>query len=472
MSLLVMGVSHRTAPFEVLERCAMSPDEARGLTAALLGTEHVSEAAVLGTCNRLEVYAEVDAFHGGLVDIGSALVARTGLDLDTLTAHMYAHYGDHAVNHLFTVVCGLDSMAVGESQVLGQVREMLRRGQDAGTVSRSLDPLLQQALRVGKRAFSETGLATTGHNLVDSALRHCAGVGIDLPASRALVIGAGAMSALAASRLRAAGVDSVTVANRSAERARRLAESVDGDWLLLTDERALTPALADADVIITCTGAVGHVLTLKTVAQARERRAWKSGGSPAPHLLVDLALPRDVAPEVAQLPGVTVVDLAELGENLADAEIGSELEAVRRIVQDEVDDYLQSRRVERVAPTVVALRQYAARVVESELDRLRHRLTDVEQAVTDEVERTVHRVVEKLLHRPTVRVKSLAAESDGGHYADALRALFDLPLDDASRGTSVPDVSALLHAGAQDALGLGDERDLLSIDLGTGRTTR
>ena len=472
MSLLVMGVSHRTAPLEVLERCAMSGDDSRGLAAALLGTEHVSEAAVLATCNRLEVYAEVGAFHGGLVDIGSAMVARTGLDLGTLTAHMYAHYGDHAVNHLVTVACGRDSMAIGESQVLGQVREMLRTGQETGTVSRALDPLLQQALRVGKRAFSETELSTTGHNLVDSALQHAAELGIDLTRASGLVIGAGAMSALAGSRLRAAGVHDIAIANRSAERAQRLAESVDGRWLLLSEGAALTRALADADVVITCTGAVGHVLTLKTIAKARERRAWKSGGQPAPQLLVDLALPRDVAPEVAQLPGVSVVDLAELGQDLSDAGIGDELEAVRGIVRDEVAGYLQAQRVERVAPTVVALRQYAARVVESELDRFRHRVTGLDQAVNDELERTVHRVVEKLLHRPTVRVKSLAAESDGGRYADALRELFDLPVDEAGGGASVPQVSALLSAGTPDALAVGIESDTFTVDLRAPEATR
>lgn len=462
MSLLVVGVSHHTAPLAVLERCALSAAEGRNLAEVLLATDHVSEAAVLATCNRLEVYAEVDAFHGGLVDVGTALVSRTGLDLATLTGHMYAHFGEHAVSHLFTVTCGLDSMAIGESQVLGQVRDMLQAGQQDGTVARGLDPLLQQALRVGKRAFSETGLAGTGHNLVDSALGHAGLAGVELGLAGALVIGAGSMSALAASRLRSAGIGSLTVANRSAERARRLADNVDADWLLTSQRDEFLDAMSRSDVVVTCTGAVGHVLDLRTVVQARERRAGRAAGRPAGQLVIDLALPRDVAPEVGQLPGVTLVDLAGLGKDLAAAGIGDDLEAVRGIVRTEVEAYTRTQRAQQVAPTVVALRQYAARVVDAELERLQGRLGPVDAQVNAEIERTVHRVVDKLLHTPTVRVKSLSAAGDGSRYAEALAQLFDLKVEGGTGGASVHDVSALLTVGDLDGLGVG-------VEAGAGR---
>ncbi len=450
MSLLVVGVSHHSAPLEVLERVALDAAAARALAVELLATEHVTEAVVLATCNRIEVYADVTTFHGGLADVGQALTARTGTELAALTEHLYVRYAEHAVSHLFTVAAGLDSMAVGEAQVLGQVRASLRTGQDDGTVGRALDPLLQQSLRVGKRAHTETGLDRAGHSLVQAALSHAAEHAVALPLARTLVVGAGAMSGLAAATLHRLGARSITIANRTPERARRLAAAVNGRWLLLDDDEALTSALAEADVVVSCTGASGQVLTLERVAAAREQRAASaagSGTSAAPQLLVDLALPRDVAPAVQDLRGVHVIDLAALGVELADDSVGADLDAARGIVAEEVAAYLQVLRADEVAPTVVALRSYARQVVEGELGRMRTRLgADLDPRVAAEVERSVHRVVEKLLHTPTVRVKSLAAEQDGTHYAAALRELFDLDIDVVTGGAAITDVAGVLAA--------------------------
>ncbi len=274
-----------------------------------------------------------------------------------------------------------------------------------------------------------------------------------------MVVGAGAMSGLAAATLHRGGVRSVVVANRSAERAQRLAEAVEGSWLTLDDEQALVAALARADVLVSCTGAVGHVLTVERVGAARELRAAdaaRAGTTPADQLVVDLALPRDVDPAVASLPGVHVVDLATLGAELAEQEMGAEIEAARRIVEDEVASYLQAQRADEVAPTVVALRSYARQVVEAELARLRARLgTEVDPRVAAEVERSVHRVVEKILHTPTVRVKTLAAGDDGAgtHYAAALRELFDLDIDAVTGGATITDVAEVLAVVPGEAPG-------------------
>lgn len=458
MSLLAVGISHHTAPLDVLERVALDAAGTRELATALGGAEHVREVAVLATCNRLEVYADVTTFHGGLADIGRLLVARAGLDLAELTPHLYVRYADHAVQHLFRVAAGLDSMALGESQVLGQVRTTLRRAQEDGTLGRLLDPLLQHSLRAGKRAHTETGLDRAGHSLVEAALAHADEVGLPLTASRALVVGAGAMSGLAAATLHRGGAAAITVANRTPERARRLAGAVDGEWLALDDPDALVQALAGADVVVSCTGAVGHVLTVERVAAARELRAARAaleGREPADQLLVDLALPRDVEPGVTALPGVHVVDLETLGRELEDAEVGEQVEAARRVVDEEVATYLQGQRADEVAPTVVALRSYARQVVEAELARLRSRLGEVDPKVAAEVELSVHRVVEKILHTPTVRVKSLAAEQDGSgtHYAAALRELFDLDIDAVTGGATITDVSEVLAAVPGERLG-------------------
>lgn len=458
MSLLAVGISHHTAPLDVLERVALDAAGTRELATGLAAAEHVREVAVLATCNRLEVYADVTTFHGGLADIGRLLVGRAGLDLAELTPHLYVRYAEHAVQHLFRVAAGLDSMALGESQVLGQVRATLRRAQEDGTVGRLLDPLLQHGLRAGKRAHTDTGLDRAGHSLVEAALAHADEVGLPLTSSRALVVGAGAMSGLAAATLHRGGAATITVANRTPERARRLASAVGGRWLALDDPDALVQALAASDVVVSCTGAVGHVLTVERVAAARELRAARAaleGGEPADQLLVDLALPRDVAPGVTALPGVHVVDLETLGRELEGAEVGEQVEAARRVVDEEVAAYLQGQRADEVAPTVVALRSYARQVVEAELARLRSRLGEVDPKVAGEVELSVHRVVEKILHTPTVRVKTLAAEQDGSgtHYAAALRELFDLDIDAVTGGATITDVSEVLAAVPGERLG-------------------
>ncbi|MEJ5944284.1 glutamyl-tRNA reductase [Pseudokineococcus basanitobsidens] len=468
MTAMVVGLSHRTAPLEVLERAALDGAAARALAARARTGDDVSEAVVLSTCNRLEVYGEVASFHGGLADLGAALAAAAGVPLVELTDHLYVHYADGAVEHLFTVVCGLDSMAVGESQVLGQVRSALRRGQEDGSVGTALDGLLQRSLRVGKRAHSETGLDHAGHSLVEAGLAHADRVVGPLAGARVLVVGAGSMSALAVTTAHRLGAGEITVVNRTAARAQRLAEAVGGRWRALGEAGGLERELADADVVLSCTGAVGHVVDAATVGAAR---ALRGGGAPggseaaAPQLLVDLALPRDVAPEVGRLPGVVVLDLAGLGAELADEQVGSgvaaDLADARAVVAEEVAAYLAERRAAAVAPTVVALRAQAREVADAELARLRHRLgADLDPRVEAEVAQTLHRVVSALLHTPTVRMKTLAADaSHGPAYVEAVRELFDL----GPAETRAPEaVSQALRAVPDARAGEGAVRDLLA----------
>ena len=428
MSLLVVGLSHRTASLDVLERAAVDGAAARDLVDELTAGPHVSEAVVLSTCNRVEVLADATRFHGGVAEVGAALCRRIGASLDELGDQLYVHYEDAAVEHLFSVACGLDSMAVGESQILGQLRAALRQLQAEGGAGGALDALLQQALRVGKRAHAETGLDAAGGSLVEASLARAAQVLGDLSTARALVVGAGAMSALVATTLHRAGVGAagggLVVANRTAERAARLATAVGGR---ATDLADLAGEVAAADLVVSCTGAVGHVLDAATVAAATTGR----GGRPL--VLVDLALPRDVDPAAAELPGVHLVGLELLGSDLAGAGTGADLRSVREIVAGEVAAWGAARRAAEVAPTVVALRAQARHVADVELRRLEQRTRGLDPALRAEVERTVHRIVDKLLHTPTVRVKELAEEPEGAGYAAALRALFDLDVSAVAR---------------------------------------
>jgi glutamyl-tRNA reductase len=357
MSLLVVGISHRTSPLALLERVALDDQAAAAVGAAAMAGEHVSEVVTLATCNRVEVYADVVTFHGGLADLGSALSGVTGVPLDELTAHLYVHYEDQAVAHLFTVVCGLDSMAVGEGQILGQVRSALRAGQTAGRARRVLGDLFQQALRVGKRAHAETDLDSAGRSIVqagiDQALAALGGTEA-VGSIHVLVIGAGSMSSLAAVTAQRAGVGRLTIANRTPERADRLAREIGATAVGLAD---VDHALAAADLVISCTGSVGPVLEAATVAAAQAARGGRR------QAYVDLALPRDVDPAAGDLPGVQLTDLEAIGEYLDRGTLPSAVAEVRGLIAHEVAEYLVRRRSESVAPTVVALRARAAEVV-------------------------------------------------------------------------------------------------------------
>ena len=417
MSVLVVGLSHRSAPVDLLERVVLPAEAVTKLLADVLASDHATEAFVLSTCNRVEVYAEVDKFHGGLAQASELLARRAGIDLDELTPHLYVHYEDRAVSHLFSVACGLDSMVVGESQVLGQVRVALRTAQDAGAAGRQLGALAQQALRVGKRARTETGIDRAGRSLVTAGLEVAGQVLGPLDGTEVLVVGAGAMSALAATVVAQGGAARVVVANRTLERAERVAAAVGGEAVPLD---SLPAALASADLVVSCTGAVGHVLDTAMLTAA------VAGRPDRPLVVLDLALPRDVDPGAHFLPGVTVVDLETLAGALATSEHAADVEATREIVVEEVAAFLGWQRAVSVAPTVVALRDMADAVVRAELVRLTGRLPDLDPHARAEIEQTVTRVVDKLLHAPTVRVKQLAEEPGGQSYADALNKLFGL----------------------------------------------
>lgn len=280
MSLLVVGLSHRSAPVSVLERAALSADAQVKLLQDTLAAEPATEATVLATCNRIELYADVDKFHAGVAELSTLLAQHSGVGLEELTPHLYVHYEDRAVHHLFSVACGLDSMVVGEGQILGQIKDALATGQELHSAGRLLNDLFQQALRVGKRAHSETGIDRAGQSLVTFGLEQLAsGAPVDawLKGKRALVLGAGSMSSLAAATLARAGVAEVVVANRTLDRAERLAQiltdSDETDVLARAVPIDSVPVeLTRADIAISCTGATGLVLSADSVAAAIEGR--------------------------------------------------------------------------------------------------------------------------------------------------------------------------------------------------------
>jgi glutamyl-tRNA reductase len=415
VSVIAVGLSHQSADLRVLERATVPPAKTAKVLTELMGCPTVVEATLVSTCNRVEVYAVVQAFHGGLADIVSVLSRHSGLDTSELYEHLYVHYADAAVGQLFSVTAGLDSMVVGESQILGQVRAAYNTAREAGTVGRTLHELIQRALRTGKRVHAETDLDKAGGSVVSEALADADERLGGLAGRRALIVGAGSMGGLAAAALRRAGIGEIVIANRTEHTGARLAGQLveQGVPATAVGLGELADRIAAADLVVSCTGATGTVLDADAVAPRT-----------SPLVICDLGLPRDVAAEVGELPDVAIVDLESLQRRLAATPSGLDTRRATGIVAEEVRAYLATQRSAEVTPTVTALRRRAAEVVDAELLRLDSRLGEVDGRVRDEVARTVHRVVDKLLHTPTVRVKELAAGPGGAEYAEALRELF------------------------------------------------
>ncbi len=411
----------------VLERVAVTDTDRPKLTDKLLASSHISEAMIVSTCNRVEIYAVVDAFHGALAEVGELLADHSGLDLTDLHRHAYVRYSEAAAEHLFAVASGLDSMVIGEQQILGQIRTAYASSDAQQAAGRTLHELAQQALRVGKRVHSETGIDSAGASVVSVALDRAAGIvgAGGLTGRTAVVVGAGSMGGLSVAHLTRAGIGRIVVVNRTKERAEHLADTARSNGVAAEalDLAELADAMAQADVLVTCTGAVGAVVTL---ADTHRALAQPGRAPERPLVICDLGLPRDVEPAVSGLPGVTVLDMESLQRDPAAGAAASDADAARTIVAAELANYLAGQRLAEVTPTVTALRQRAADVVEAELMRLDSRLPGLDDPERDEVARTVRRVVDKLLHAPTVRVKQLASAPGGDSYAAALRELFEL----------------------------------------------
>lgn len=413
MSVLVVGLSHQTAPVALLERAAVPSDDVAKTLDELHRAETISEVLLLSTCNRIEVYADVARFHPAVAEITTVLARHSGLPVAELTEHLYVHFAEAAAEHMFAVASGLDSMVIGESQILGQLRAAYALGIEAGSVGSVLHDLAQSALRIGKRVHTDTDIDQAGPSIVSVALDSAEAQFGSLDGLRTVIVGAGSMGALAGATLRRrASGNEIVVANRSAERAERLAASLAGRAVGLGE---LAEVIDSADLLISSTGATGVLIETAMLGDRSAR----------PLVVLDLALPRDVDPSAAALPGVHYVDLDALrgsGAVVSDEAV----RAASAIVADELGTYLSEQQQLAVAPTVTALRARANQVIDNELTRLYGRLPDADDDTRREVAAAVRRAVEKVLHAPTVRVKELASQPGGDQYATALRELFDL----------------------------------------------
>lgn len=417
MSILVIGVNHHSGPLSVLERVSLAADEVPKAVDALVSRDNVREVVVLSTCNRTEIYAVAERFHGAYADIRDFLCDLGHIAPDELHPHLYSQHDELAVRHLFEVAAGLDSVVIGETEILGQLRQAWEIAQREGGARSTLNLLFRRAIGVGKRARTETaiarGTASISHAAVEMAIEHHGSLeGLDVA-----VVGAGAMGEGIAVALRAAGVGTVTVVNRSAERGVSLAERVDGT---ACGFERLADAIARADLVVTSTGSDTTIITSDMLAGIDR--------ADRPLLFVDIAVPRDVATDVAALDGVTVLDLDDLSEWAARgrAQRLAEVERVDEIVVDEVERYVLEAASLQAAPLVTALRARAEALRTAELDRFAKRLRELDPAHAELVEAVTKGVVAKLLHEPSVRLRSQAGTPQGERNAAAVADLFDL----------------------------------------------
>jgi glutamyl-tRNA reductase len=419
VSFVVVGLNHRTVPLPVLERATVPPALVPKALRDLAGREYLAEVALLSTCNRTEVYALCTKFHPGVADASEFLAEQAGMRATDLADHIYSYYDEAAVAHLFGVAAGVDSVILGEGQILGQVRDALKIAEEEGTAQASLARIFRHAIEVGKRSRAETGIGRGATSLSSAAVALATERLGTLVERRVLVLGAGEMGEGMARSLAGSGVAEVVVTGRGTERSTDLATRVGGRAVPIGQ---LPSTLVTSDLVLTSTGATEVVITREDVEVAMKRRFGR------PLLIVDIAVPRDVDPGVAEVPGVTLLDMDDLkafAEHSMDRR-RREVARVRRIISAELERLRTERTAREVAPLVSALRTRGEDIRLAELDRFRAKLETVDSKTAEAIEALTRGIVAKLLHEPTVRVKEAAGSGRGDLYADVLTALFDL----------------------------------------------
>jgi glutamyl-tRNA reductase len=430
MPILALGISHRRAPVELLERLAFVAEDMPKAYRRLLDLEAVNEGVVLSTCNRVEVFAAVESYHSGFLDLKRFLCEAREVAPEELTEPLYSHYEDDAAEHLFEVASGIDSMVLGEPQILHQVRAAHRLADAEGAAGPLLSALFRGAVRTGKRARAETTIGASPSAFVEAGADLAERALGGLAARPVAVVGAGGMAELSAVHLRQRGAGPIRIVSRNVERARRLAARA-GEGVEAAGLNMLAQSIAKADLVVSSTGAAGLVIGPDVVRKALRmdgRRPGDPGDGGRRLFLLDLAVPRDVDPAVKEIPGVRVADIDDLREALAwrDAGTDAEVERVRTIVAEEVARFATWRRASRLAPLIQALRDRGARIQAAELARIAPRLAGLDPRQREAVEALAAGIVAKLLHEPTVRLKELTGPGRGDAVARALAELFGL----------------------------------------------
>ncbi len=418
MSIVVLGINYHTSPVTLLEKVMIPVPAMSEALRVLSSHSDIREVIVLSTCNRTEVYAVAERYHAAHTDILEFLCETSGLSADEITPHLYSQFDDDAVVHLFEVAAGIDSAVLGETEIVGQVREAWDFAMKQGTSRSTLNLLFRYALESGKRARTETGISRSTASVAHAAVEMAEEILGTLSGKRVLVVGAGEMGEGVAGALSRAGTESITVLNRTVSRAEALADKIGAR---VSDFESLENELSTADVVLACTGAGGVIIDHELLARVRQ-------GVSTPILVVDIALPRDVAASVAELPGVTLRDL----DNLSDwAQRGidkraSEVGQVREIIGEEVKRFLLDQTQRQAAPLVAQLREVVESIRTAEMDRFETALSAMTPEQRELVESISHGIINKMLHVPSVRLREAAGTPQGERLSAAVRDLFSL----------------------------------------------
>ena len=424
MSVIVVGLNHTTAPVEMRERVAVPSSRMVKAVHDLATRNHLAEVVLLSTCNRTEVYVRCTKFHNAVSDVLDFLAEQASLEPDDFAEHLYTYYDDGAVAHLFRVAAGLDSMIVGEGEILGQVREAWRLAEAEGAAGPMLDRVFRHAIEAGKRARTETAIGRNTLSVSSAAVALAERTLETLQGRSVLILGAGDVAQGMGRALAAAGVSDVAVANRTHARAVELAARVGGRPVTLPE---VTDVLRGVDLLLTATDSTEVHIEREDIEAVMEAR----GGRPL--VVVDCAVPRDVDPGVGHLEGVTLLDMdslkafTEASMNERRREVGK----VQAILMEEIERFQLDRTMRTVAPLVAALRERGEEVRNNELARSTNRLAGLSEDERAAVDALTRSIIAKLLHEPTTRLKEAAGTARGELFADALAALFDLPEPDA-----------------------------------------
>ncbi len=427
MSVIVVGIEQRQSPLELLERVAVTESALPKALGCLRDKSNLSEAVILSTCLRTEVYAVVERFHDGVAELQEFLSTVSGSPVETLAEHLTVRFDDDVTSHLFTVAAGLDSAVLGESEVLGQVRRAWEKAQLEQVSGPVLGALFRHAVETGKRVRSETaiarGITSLSHGAVALAATRRDG---GLAGARVLVVGAGEMGEGVTQALTGRKAASLVIANRTPDRAEVVASALpDTVGALVTTESLddLGPALSAADVVFTSVGTTHPIIDRAMLETAVARR-----GGAAPLLVIDLGVPRNVEPAAAGLDGVVLLDMEVLRSAVSDALSGrqEEVAGATGIVADEVERYRVASRARDAAPMVSALRARVERARQSEFDRQRSKRSELSDEQWEQVDAVTRAMVAKLLHQPTVVLKEAAGTPRSERLVEALRTLFDL----------------------------------------------
>ena len=418
MSIVVLGVNYHTSPVTLLEKVMIPVPAMSEALRVLSNHSDIREVVVLSTCNRTEVYAVAERFHAAHTDILEFFCETSGLSADEITPHLYSQFDDDAVVHLFEVAAGIDSAVLGETEIVGQVRDAWDFAMKQGTARSTLNLLFRYALESGKRARTETGISRSTASVAHAAVEMAEEILGTLSGKRVLVVGAGEMGEGVAGALSRAGTESITVLNRTAARAEALAEKIGAR---VSDFESLETELVEADVVLACTGAGGVIIDHELMTRVRN-------GVSTPILVVDIALPRDVAATVAELPGVTLRDLDHLSDwaQRGIDKRASEVGQVREIIGEEVKRFLLDQTQRQAAPLVAQLREVVESIRTAEMDRFESALAAMTPEQRELVESISHGIINKMLHAPSVRLREAAGTPQGERLSAAVRDLFSL----------------------------------------------